>query len=139
MRSRDQPKTFYLRLLEKMGCGSSKLDAAMKKAGEEIAEAAIAAGTGLVVEVMKAGAEIAGEAVAVGKEIAGEAVEDAKEVVKKKIEEVKESVKEKLDEVAPEKLTEERKASGVQEQISREDEAVVGVDDDVPTPNVETL
>jgi hypothetical protein len=123
-----------------MGCGSSKLDAAISRNFDEIAVAVVAAGTGLVVEVMKAGAEIASEAVAVGKEIAGEAIADAKEVAVEVVADAKESMKEKLKEVKDELNEggpkEEVLRAASDEMIGLQDalKNVVGAEDDVPVP-----
>ncbi len=76
--------------VEEMGCGGSKLKAAMEKAGEEIAVVAVQAGTEVVKEAMKAGAEVAKEAVEAGKEEVKEAIEDLKDKVKDVIEDLKE-------------------------------------------------
>jgi precorrin-6B methylase 1 len=53
----------------------------MSKAGDEIAAAAVVAGTDLVVEIVAEAGKVATVAVKAGGEIAKEAIEEAKEVV----------------------------------------------------------
>lgn len=67
-----------------MGCGGSKLKAAVEKAGEDMAVAAV-----------QAGAEVAKEAIKAGAEVAKEVVEEVKDEVKEIIEDAVDDIKEK--------------------------------------------
>ncbi len=80
-----------------MGCGSSKMKAAMEKAGDDIVTAVAEAGAEVTKEVVVAAKDIAVEAIKEGKEIVTEAIKEGDKIFKEKMEEIRNDIRENLE------------------------------------------